>query len=79
MIHQSQRRPADPEGKTVLPGTTFKKPEDLFPLLPPQPPRFKPGDEPPGIGDWKLVDMIRQAGRPVTAYGHDVPPPHVEW
>ena len=64
MIHQSQRRPADPEGKTILPGTTFKKPEDLLRLLPPQPqpPRFKPRDRPKGIGDWELVDLLGRGG-----------------
>ena len=35
MIRRSQRRTADPDGKTVRPGAAFRRPEDLAPLLPP--------------------------------------------
>ena len=62
MIRRSQRRPADPEGKTVRPGAAFRKPEDLLPLLTPQAPRFKPGDRPlPGV-DWELVELLGRGG-----------------
>jgi eukaryotic-like serine/threonine-protein kinase len=61
-IRASQSRPADLEGKTVRPGATFRKAEDLLPLLPPRAPRFKPGDRPlPGV-DWELVKLLGTGG-----------------
>ena len=62
MIHRSQRRPSDPEGKTVLePGATFKKREDLAPLLR-RSRRLPVGVRPlPGV-DWELVELLGRGG-----------------
>jgi len=61
-VRQSLRRPADPTGTTV-PGTlALNKPEDLLPFLPARLPRFKPGDCPPGVGDWELVELLGTGG-----------------
>jgi serine/threonine protein kinase len=63
MIRRSLRRPSDPAGKTIPSALRLNKPEDLLlPFLPPQPPRFKPGDRPlPGI-DWELVELLGTGG-----------------
>ncbi len=54
MIRRSLRRPGDPSGTTVPVNFALNQPEDLLPLLPPRPSRFKPGDQPlPGV-DWIL-------------------------
>src|SRR5215470_7213603 len=41
---------------------SIQKPDDLVPLLPPRMPRFKPGDRPPGVGDWELVELLGLGG-----------------
>jgi serine/threonine protein kinase len=61
-IRQSQRRPADPSGRSVASGLSLQKPDDLLPLLPARPPRFQPGDRPPGIGDWELEELLGVGG-----------------
>jgi hypothetical protein len=33
LVRRSQRRPADPEGRSVRPGATFDRPDDLLSLL----------------------------------------------
>jgi hypothetical protein len=45
-VRQSNRRPADPSGKTVAAGRTFADPREVLPLLPQGLPRFQPGDRP---------------------------------
>ena len=62
LIRRSQRRPADPSGKSVRPGAAFRRPDDLLPLLPPQAPRFKPGDRPLPGADWELVELLGRGG-----------------
>jgi hypothetical protein len=57
-IRQSQRRPADPSGRTVARGISLRTPEDLLLFLPARLPRFQPGDHPPGIGDWVLEELL---------------------
>src|SRR6202043_3878143 len=37
-------------------------PQDLLPLLPARLPRFRPGDQPAGIGDWELVELLGMGG-----------------
>ncbi len=64
---QSLRRPTDPSGRTVPPNrrrsaTPFVRPEDLLPFLPARLPRFRPGDRPPGLGDWKLEELLGVGG-----------------
>jgi serine/threonine protein kinase len=61
-IRQSQRRPADPSGHTLASGLSLQKADDLLALLPARPPRFRPGDRPPGIGDWELQELLGVGG-----------------
>jgi hypothetical protein len=60
-VHQSLRRPSDPEGRTVPSGRPLTKAEDLLAFLPVGPPRFKPGDR-PLAADWELVKMLGKGG-----------------
>jgi hypothetical protein len=61
-IRQSQRRPADPTGRTVRPGLVLNRPEDLVPFIPDQLPRSQAGDRPlPGV-DWVLEDLLGLGG-----------------
>jgi eukaryotic-like serine/threonine-protein kinase len=59
---QSLRRPTDPSGRTVPPNRRIDRPEDLLPFLPARLPRFRPGDRPPGMGDWKLEELLGVGG-----------------
>jgi hypothetical protein len=61
-IRQSQRRPADPTGRTIRPGFVLNRPEDLIPFVPEQLPRFKPGDRPLAGVDWVLVELLGIGG-----------------
>ena len=61
-VRQTLRRPADPSGKTVPAGLALSRAEDLIPLLPTRLPRFRPGDRPPGLGDWELVELLGVGG-----------------
>ena len=40
----------------------LQRPEDVLPFLPPRVPHFRPGDRPPGVGDWELVEMLGMGG-----------------
>jgi formylglycine-generating enzyme required for sulfatase activity len=40
----------------------LRRPEDVLPFLPPRVPHFRPGDRPPGVGDWELVEMLGMGG-----------------
>ena len=60
-IRQSQRRPADPAGRTVPPGRAPSRPADLLPFLPRRLPRFRSGDR-PGVGDWELETLLGVGG-----------------
>src|SRR5262249_51609982 len=63
MIRRSLRRPSDPTGTTIPPVLRLGNPEDLLlPFLPVQPPRFRPGDRPPGVGDWQLEELLGAGG-----------------
>jgi serine/threonine protein kinase len=57
-IRRTQRRPSDPTGTTVPPGLRLRSAADLLPLLPTRLPRYQPGQRPPGIGDWELVELL---------------------
>ena len=61
-VRQSLRRPTDPTGTTVPGAWPLSKPQDLLPFLPARLPRFKPGDRPPGVGDWELVELLGVGG-----------------
>jgi serine/threonine protein kinase len=62
VLRRSLRRPSDPTGTSVPITFSPKKPEDLLQFLPARPPRFKPGDRPPGVGDWELVELLGVGG-----------------
>src|SRR5437016_4362749 len=62
LFRQTLRRPADAAGLSVPPALALDRPEDLLPFLPPRLPRFKPGDQPPGVGDWELVELLGVGG-----------------
>jgi serine/threonine protein kinase len=62
LIRQTLRRPADPSGLTVPNTLILNRPEDLLPFLPARLPRFRPGDRPPGVGDWELVELLGVGG-----------------
>src|SRR5205085_1638916 len=55
-VRQSLRRPSDPGGTTVPPGTSLGRAEDLLAFLPAGLPRFRAGDR-PLAADWELVEM----------------------
>ncbi len=61
-IRQSQRRPADPSGRTIRPGLVVGRPEDMIPFIPDQLPRFQPGDRPLAGVDWELVELLGIGG-----------------
>jgi hypothetical protein len=61
-IRASQRRPADPTGRTVSPSLVLSRPEHLAPLLPQTPPRFQAGQRVPGFGDWVLEELLGVGG-----------------
>ncbi len=61
-IRQTFARLDDPTGKTVPPGFTVQRPEDLIPLLPPRLPLFKEGDSPPEAPRWILVERLAIGG-----------------
>jgi formylglycine-generating enzyme required for sulfatase activity len=57
MIRSVFRRPSDPTGRTPPEKLEFYKPEQLLLFLPPRMPRFKVGDAPAGLDNWKLVEL----------------------
>ena len=62
LIRQTLRRPADLTGLSAPAGLSLQRPEDLLLFLPQRLPRFQPGDCPPGVGDWELVDLLGVGG-----------------
>src|SRR5262245_14462182 len=60
-VRQSLKRPADPSGKTVPPSFALSA-EQLLPMLPARMPSYKPGDRPPGVGNWELVELLGTGG-----------------
>jgi formylglycine-generating enzyme required for sulfatase activity/serine/threonine protein kinase len=58
--------PADPAGpnsrNSLNISLCLRRPEDLIPLLPSRIPHFRPGDRPPGVGDWELVELLGMGG-----------------
>lgn len=61
-IRASLRRPEDPTGTTVPANYAVDDPDDLVKLLPARLPRFKPGDTPPFLRGWRLVEQIGAGG-----------------
>ncbi len=56
-VRQLLRRPTDVRGLTVPEEFRLQKPEELAALLPPRIPRYRPGDQPPELEGWKLVEL----------------------
>jgi formylglycine-generating enzyme required for sulfatase activity len=61
-IRQTQRRPADPSGRTVCSGLVLARPADLLPLLPTRQPRFRAGERLPGQPAWALEELLGLGG-----------------
>jgi serine/threonine protein kinase len=59
---QSLRRPEDPSGTTVPPLLGLDDVNALVPFIPPAPPRFQPGDAPPSLHGWVLVQRLGAGG-----------------
>ncbi len=61
-VRQSLKRPEDPTGKTVPAAFTLKSADDVLKLLPPRPPRFRPGMALPGKPGWVLDRLLGTGG-----------------
>ncbi len=61
-VRQTQRRPADPSGRTVCAGLSIRRPADVLALLPARAPRFHKGDRAPGFADWELEELLGVGG-----------------
>jgi serine/threonine protein kinase len=62
LLRQSLKRPSDAQGRSLPARLVLERAEDLLPFLPARLPRFKPGDCPPGVGDWELVELLGVGG-----------------
>jgi serine/threonine protein kinase len=62
LIRQSFKRPTDARGLSLPARLALDRPEDLLSFLPARLPRFQPGDRPPGVGDWELVELLGVGG-----------------
>src|SRR5262249_14791117 len=60
-IRRSCRRPDDPAGRTLRATLRLTEADEVLRLLPPRPPRFKPGDRPLG-GVWELEELLGVGG-----------------
>ncbi len=61
-IRRTLRRPSDPTGTTAPASLVLQNSDDLLRLLPPNLPRFKPGDRPLSGADWELVELLGRGG-----------------
>lgn len=61
-VRQSLKRPDDPTGTTVPAEFALRSAEDVLKLLPPRPPRFRPGAELPGKPGWVLERLLGVGG-----------------
>jgi formylglycine-generating enzyme required for sulfatase activity len=62
VVRQSLKRPDDPNGRTVTANFAPKAANDVVAMLPARVPRFRPGDRPPGVGDWVLDELLGMGG-----------------
>lgn len=61
-VRQSLKRPEDPTGTTVPATFALKSADDVLKLLPPRPPRFRPGAALPGMSGWVLDRLLGTGG-----------------
>lgn len=61
-VRQSLKRAEDPSGRTVPAAFAVTTAEDVLKLLPPRPPRFRPGAAVPGRGEWVLERLLGTGG-----------------
>ncbi len=61
-VRRSLRRPGDTLGRTVPADLVLATPDDLLRRLPPQMPRFRPGDPLPGRPGWTLREPLGVGG-----------------
>jgi formylglycine-generating enzyme required for sulfatase activity/serine/threonine protein kinase len=61
-VRQTQRRPADPAGRTVIASLAITRPADILALLPPRLPLLQKGQRAPGFGDWILDELLGIGG-----------------
>jgi serine/threonine protein kinase len=61
-VQQSLKRSDDPSGKTAPATFALNTPDDVLKLLPPRPPRFRPGDPLPGKPGWVLERPLGTGG-----------------
>ena len=58
LVRRFLTRPSDPDGVTVPAGLQIYKPEDLLLFLPPHLAQLRPGQEPKGLENWKLSELL---------------------
>ena len=56
-VRHMYRRPSDPTGRTTPEKIEFYKAENLLVFLPPRRPRFRPGDGPAHLDNWRLSEL----------------------
>ena len=61
-IRRTLRRPSDPTGTTAPATLVLRNSNDLLRFLPPDLPRFKPGDRPLLGADWELEELLGRGG-----------------
>jgi serine/threonine protein kinase len=61
-VRKSLRRADDPSGMTIPAALLLETPDELLKVLPPQMPRFRPGDALPGRPGWTLVEPLGTGG-----------------
>jgi formylglycine-generating enzyme required for sulfatase activity/serine/threonine protein kinase len=61
-VRQTQRRPADPTGRTVIASLAITRPADILAMLPPRLPLLLKGQRAPGFGDWVLDELLGIGG-----------------
>jgi formylglycine-generating enzyme required for sulfatase activity len=57
-IRAALRRPSDVDGEDLPDEMPLQKPEDLLFLLPPRSPWYQPGERPPGLSAWELLEPL---------------------
>ena len=61
-IRTTFARPEDRSGLTVPARWNAQRPQDILPMLPPRPPLFNVGDNPPEANRWTLVERLGIGG-----------------